>query len=162
MTSLPLFSFHDRELYGNTLGTLRERFGNSMGMLWWTLGMLQELCGNSMGTLWELCGNKGLCIPYFTFIEFWILSLCYIIHCTNTIYYVVHSILYNTHALYVVLYHIQVLYNIHVLYIAMRSELYEPTLYFYTLHPPLPWQWLWDNHFLGGNNVENIEAMFFT
>jgi hypothetical protein len=39
-----------------------------------------------MGTLWELCGNKGLCILYFTFIEFWILSQCCIIYYTSTIY----------------------------------------------------------------------------
>jgi hypothetical protein len=63
-----------------TLGTLQELCRNS-------IGTLRELCRNSIGTLWELCGNKGLCIPYFTFIEFWILSLCYIIHCTNTILY---------------------------------------------------------------------------
>jgi hypothetical protein len=30
----------------------------------------------------------------------------------------------------------------------MKSRLPEPTLYFYILYPPLPWQWLWDNNFL--------------
>jgi hypothetical protein len=82
-------------MIGNSVGTLWERFGELygnasgtfMGTLLWTLGMLWELCRNSMGTLWELCRNTELCIPYFTFIEFWILSLCCIICCTNTILY---------------------------------------------------------------------------
>jgi hypothetical protein len=35
-----------------------------------------------------------------------------------------------------------------------------PTLCLYTLYPPLPRQSLWDNHFLGGNNVANIKVTF--
>jgi hypothetical protein len=78
-------------MIGNSVGTIWERFGNASGTIWERFCELWErfgnFCGNSMGTLWELYGNKGLCIPYFTFIEFWILSQCCIIHHTSTIYY---------------------------------------------------------------------------
>jgi hypothetical protein len=80
MTSLPLLSLHDRELCGNSLGTFWERFGNAFVNS-------GNASGTFVGTPWELCGNKGLCIPYFTFIEFWILSQFRIIHYISTIYY---------------------------------------------------------------------------
>ena len=32
--------------------------------------------------------------------------------------------------------------------VAMGSRLLEPTFYFYTLYPPLSWQWLWNNNSL--------------
>jgi hypothetical protein len=64
---LPLLSLHDRELCGNSLGmfwgTLWEHFRNFYGNA-------SVNSGNASGTLWELHGNMGLCIPYFTFIEF--------------------------------------------------------------------------------------------
>jgi hypothetical protein len=137
------------------MGTLRELYGNAFVNSRNAFGTLWELHGDTLGTLWE----QGVMYSIFYFYKILNFSLCCIIHCINTIPYRIYLVLYHIHILYIVLYHTHALYNTHILYIAMRSELYEPTLYFYTLHPPLPWQWLWDNHFLGGNNVENIEAM---
>jgi hypothetical protein len=85
--------------------TLWKHFENFVGSLW-------ELCGKSLRTLWGLFENKGvvyqskgICIPYFTFIQFWILSLYFIIHCTSIVYYTTSYILsivqYNTHGLYI-------------------------------------------------------------
>jgi hypothetical protein len=102
MTSLPLFSLHDRELCGNSLGTfwgiLWERFGNYMGTLLWTLGTLQELHGNTLGTLWE----QG--IMYYIFYFYRILNFTTILYYTlykyNILYYVVHTLYYTIHTYY--------------------------------------------------------------
>jgi hypothetical protein len=146
MTSLPLLSLHDRELCGNSLGnsmgTLRELYGNAFvnsGNAFVnsgnTSGTLWELHENTLGTLWE----QGIMYSIFYFYRIlnFITMLYYTLYKYNILCHT-YLILYNTHILYVVLYHTHILYNTHVLYTAMRSELYEPTLYFYTLHPPLP------------------------
>jgi hypothetical protein len=72
------------ELFGNSLGTLRE-----------LLGTVWELCGTSSRTFRELCGNKGI---YLT-------MLYCILYKYGRIYYIVNTmcytcVLYRTHTLY--------------------------------------------------------------
>jgi hypothetical protein len=55
-------------------------------------------------------------------------SILYIVQIQYTILRHTYHILYST----------RLLYNAHILYIVMGSKLQEATLYFYTLHPPLP------------------------
>jgi hypothetical protein len=123
-----------------------EHFGNFVGTL-------REPCGIALGSPQE----PGNYIFRIVQIQYGMLrSTCLVLYCTRILYCI--NILYYTR----ILYYINVLYNTHALYTTMKSILQGPTPYFYTLHSPLPWQWLWDNHFLGGNNVGNIEATFFT
>jgi hypothetical protein len=78
----------------------------------------------------------------FAVIHTYIYIILYI-HTYNIIHTYIHIILYIHTCIHTYL----VLYIIYGLYNVMISRILKPTLYFYILYPPFPWQWLWDNNF---------------
>jgi hypothetical protein len=87
------------------------------------------------------------------FIAFvWYYTIYSIVYTIYKILCTMHNILYIIYCILYIIYWIQIqhfpLYSntIPMYYSNTMSKLLEPTLYFYILNPPLPWQWLWDNN----------------